>query len=71
MGVTSSEPEGLLGSVDTTGVDSFECRLLVSFKELAFSLMDADSAERPNSRLRLAFWSSCVVSLCESFVNVH
>ena len=68
-GAASSEPAGLLGSLAVTGVDSLECRLLVSFRELAFSLMDADSAERPNNRLRLAFWSSCVVSLCESSVN--
>ena len=61
---TSSVVSGLVGSADRIGVDSFECLLLLSFRELAFSLIDADSVERPNRRLRLAFWSRCAVSLC-------
>ena len=50
-----------------TGVESFEWRLAVSLtscSDAAFSFSEPDSAERPNSRLRLDFESCCATSGC-------
>lgn len=68
VGAESSSNTLVLGSLGDAeiGVEgSLECRLALSFRELAFSFSEDDSADRPNNRLRFCLASKAwVVSLC-------
>jgi hypothetical protein len=67
MGVVASDFSTLTGLSPRAliGVASLECLLEASLTEPAFSLMDAESVERPNKRRRFDFALSFVDSLCK------